>query len=101
MKLTSYVQALTLFLASVCVTFAVPSTCSGQTQSDSDQSKVTGSAGLVTQSGFSGGIVVALDFSDRQTVADIQAEGNSVVHGLFTTEASVEKARREIAQAGR
>ena len=56
---------------------------------------------LVAQSGLSGGIVVALDFPDGKAVADLEADGNFVVHGLFSTEASVEKAKQEIAQAGR
>ena len=55
----------------------------------------------VAQSGLSGGIVVALDFPDGKAVADLQADGNFVVHGLFATEADVEKAKQEIAQAGR
>ena len=56
---------------------------------------------LVAQSGLSGGIVVALDFPDGKAVADLAADGNFVVHGLFTIEAGVEKAKQEIAQAGR
>ena len=56
---------------------------------------------VVAQSGLRGGIVVALDFPDGKAIADLAADGNFVVHGLLTTEAGVEKARREIAQAGR
>ena len=53
------------------------------------------------QSGLSGGIVVALDFSDGKAILDLAVKDSFVVHGLLTTEAGVEKARREIAQAGR
>jgi len=55
---------------------------------------------LVELSGLSGGIVVAIDFPDGKGVADLEADGNFVVHGLFTTETGLEKARQEIAQAG-
>ncbi|MFC1764659.1 PQQ-binding-like beta-propeller repeat protein [Planctomycetota bacterium] len=56
---------------------------------------------LVTESGFSGGIVVALDFSDGKAIADLAVKDSFVVHSLLTTEAGVEKARREIVAAGR
>ena len=56
---------------------------------------------LVEQSGLSGGIVVGLDFPDGKAVAALSADGNFVVHGLFTTDPGLEKAKQEIAQAGR
>ena len=59
-----------------------------------------GEPGLVGQSGLSGGIVVALDFPGGKAIADLAVKDSFVVHGLLTTEAGVEKARREIAQAG-
>lgn len=56
---------------------------------------------VVEQCRLSGGIVVALDFPDGKAIADLAVKDGFVVHGLLTSEAGVEKARREIAQAGR
>lgn len=55
---------------------------------------------LVEDSGLSGGIVVALDFSDGKSIAALAVEGNFVVQGLLTTEAGVKKARGEIKATG-
>ena len=55
---------------------------------------------LVEQSGLSGGIVVALNFSDGKSIAALAVKGNFVVQGLLASEADVEKARGEIKSAG-
>jgi outer membrane protein assembly factor BamB len=55
---------------------------------------------LVEESGFSGGIVVTLDFSDGEFISSLAEEGEFVIHGLLTTEADVEKTRDEIKQKG-
>jgi outer membrane protein assembly factor BamB len=55
---------------------------------------------LLEQSGFSGGIVVVLDFSDGEFISDLAEEGQFVIHGLLETEADLEKTRGDIMQQG-
>ena len=61
---------------------------------------VYGEPRLVGQSGLSGGIVVALDFSDGERIAGLAADGSFLVQGLLTTEADIEKVRDAIKQKG-
>ena len=63
-------------------------------------SSATCSYPLVKQSKLSGGIIVTLDFSDGQFIADQAVNGNFVVQGLLTTEADIEKARSLIKRKG-
>lgn len=49
---------------------------------------------------FSGGIVIALDFEDGKSIAELATDGPFIVHGLLSDEARVEAARHEIQQAG-
>ena len=49
---------------------------------------------------FSGGIVVALDFDDGKSIADLATDSPFLIHGLLSDDARVETARREIQQAG-
>jgi outer membrane protein assembly factor BamB len=51
--------------------------------------------------GFSGGIVVAVDFANGTEVADLAAaNGHFIYHGLFTTEDAVDAAKQEMVAAG-
>ena len=56
---------------------ASPSTDRGQRQRDMLVSPVN-------HSELSGGIIVVLDFSDGEFIADLAAHGNFVAHGLLT-----------------
>lgn len=57
-------------------------------------------SGFVEQFKFSGGIVVALDFDEGQSIADLATDGPFVVHALLRDEARVAAARRVIQEAG-
>lgn len=56
--------------------------------------------GFVEQFKFSGGIVVALDFDDGQSIADLATDGPFVIHALLRDEAGVAAARKAIQEAG-
>ena len=55
---------------------------------------------FVEQFKFSGGIVVAIDFDDGVSIAELATDGPFVVHGLLRDEARVVAARQAIQQAG-
>lgn len=55
---------------------------------------------FVEQFKFSGGIVVALDFDDGQSIADLATDGPFVIHALLRDEARVAAARKAIQAAG-
>ena len=50
--------------------------------------------GFVEQFKFSGGIVVALDFDDGQSIADLATDGPFVIHALLRDEGRVAAARQ-------
>ena len=54
---------------------------------------VRAESGFVEQFKFSGGIVVALDFEDGQSIADLATDGPFVIHALLRGEARVAAAR--------
>lgn len=54
----------------------------------------------VRQSGLSGGLVVALDFSDGPFLSELAMDKRFVVQGLLQSEAELEKARGQIKQKG-
>ena len=56
---------------------------------------------LIQDSGLTGGIVVALDFENGKAVADLTTDRHFLVHGLMSSEAALDQARREITQAAR
>tara|TARA_R110002072_G_scaffold302615_1_gene486845 strand:- start:132037 stop:135150 length:3114 start_codon:yes stop_codon:yes gene_type:complete len=56
--------------------------------------------GFVEQFKFSGGIVVALDFEDGQSIAELAVDGPFTVHALLRDEAQVAAARKVIQEAG-
>ena len=56
--------------------------------------------GFVEQFKFSGGIVVALDFDDGQSITELATEGPFVVHALLRDEVRVAAARKVIQEAG-
>ena len=51
---------------------------------------------FVEQFKFSGGIVVAIDFGDGQSIADLATDGPFVIHALLRDEARVAAARKAI-----
>lgn len=55
---------------------------------------------FVEQFKFSGGIVIAIDFDDGESIAELATEGPFVIHGLLRDEARVVAARQAIRQAG-
>ena len=57
-------------------------------------------SGFVEQFKFSGGIVVALDFDDGKSIADLATDGPFVIHALLRDEARVAAARQAIRDAG-
>ena len=54
----------------------------------------------IEKTGVSGGIVVALDFDDAESIARLAVDGPFLVHGLLSSDALVAKARDEIRQQG-
>ena len=48
---------------------------------------------LIQDSGISGGIVVALDFEDGKTIADLTSDSHFLVHGLMSPETALDQAR--------
>ena len=57
-------------------------------------------SGFVEQFKFSGGVVVALDFDDGKSIADLATDGPFVIHALLRDEARVAEAREAIQNAG-
>lgn len=55
---------------------------------------------FIEQFKFSGGIVVALDFDDGKSIAELATDGPFIIHGLLRDEARVAVARQEVKQAG-
>lgn len=55
---------------------------------------------FVEQFKFSGGIVVAIDFDDGESIAELATDGPFVIHALLRDEARVAAARQAIRQAG-
>jgi outer membrane protein assembly factor BamB len=55
---------------------------------------------FVEQFKFSGGIVVALDFEDGKSIADLATDGPFLIHGLMSDDVRVAAARRAIRRAG-
>ncbi|QDV41162.1 outer membrane biogenesis protein BamB [Stieleria neptunia] len=56
--------------------------------------------GFVEQFKFSGGIVVAIDFEDGESIADLATEGPFVIHALMRDADRVAAARQTIQRAG-
>ncbi|MGB7342661.1 MAG: PQQ-binding-like beta-propeller repeat protein [Pirellulaceae bacterium] len=63
-------------------------------------SDVHAQSDFVEQFKFSGGIVVAIDFDDGESIAKLATDGPFVIHGLLHDEARVVAARQAIRQAG-
>lgn len=61
---------------------------------------VRAESGFLDQFKFSGGIVVALDFDEGQSIADLATDEPFVIHALLRDEERVAAARRVIQQAG-
>ncbi|HRX79871.1 MAG TPA: hypothetical protein P5307_12460, partial [Pirellulaceae bacterium] len=87
MKIRRYTNRCGLFAGVVAIAWLLPDV--GRAES-----------GFVEQFKFSGGIVVALDFEDGQSIADLATDGPFVIHALLRGEARVAAARKSIQEAG-
>ena len=63
-------------------------------------SRLPAEDGFVEQFKFSGGIVVAIDFEDGESIADLATDGPFVIHALLREPDRLAAARQVIQQAG-